>query len=204
MNHQTVRDKIYCLLLTLEPAKPFPYRRLKGAGSESSTKRAIRQLCEEGHLLRVMTGFYVRPKKHKLLPNITITCSPENLTKAWAKERGYILTTTSFEEAYRLRFQTQAPVQTEYWTNGPSRTFTVGNAIASTRHVPDNLLLWHDLPVGRLYRALQSLSVEHTKPRELQKALSILYSTEKEISQALLQMEQNESFQKWLSILNKV
>lgn len=175
MSRQMVRDKIYSRILELEPAKPFPYRLLKGLGSESSTQRAVRQLCEDGHLIRMMTGFYVRPKKHKLLPNITVTCSPEDLVKAWAKERSYILTTTSFEEAYRLRFQTQAPMRTEYWTNGPSKTFKIGNAIAFTRHVPDDLLLWHDLPVGRLYRALRSLSVEHTKPRELKKALSIVY-----------------------------
>lgn len=133
-------DKIYNRILKLEPTKPFPYRLLKGSGSESSTQRAVRQFCEEGHLVRVMTGFYVRPKKHKLLPDVTVTCSPENLAKAWAKERGYIFTTTRFEEAYFLRFQTQTPMQTEYWTNGSSRTFKVGNAIVFTRHVSDGLL----------------------------------------------------------------
>lgn len=192
MSRLTVRDKIYSRLLELEPSKPLPYRLLKGLGSESSTQRAVRQLCEEGHLTRVMTGFYVRPKKHNSMQNITLTCSPETLAKAWARERSYILTTTSFEEAYRLRFQTQAPVQTEYWTNGPSRTFKIGNAIASTRHVPDDLLLWHDLPIGRLYRALQSIPFRCIKPRDLKNALTILYSTKKEINQALQLMTQNQ------------
>lgn len=192
MSRQTVRDKVYSRILELQPVKPFPYRLLRGLGSESSTQRAVRQLCEEGHLVRVMTGFYVQPKKLESVPNITVTCSPEDLAKAWAKERGYILTTTSFEEAYRLRFQTQAPMQTEYWTNGPSRTFKIGNAIASSRHVPDNLLLWHDLPIGRLYRALQSLPFKYIKSSDLKKALTILYSTEKEINQALLLMTLNQ------------
>lgn len=201
MTGQTVRDKIFNRILELEPARPIPYRLFRGFGSNSSTHRAVGQLCEEGHLTRVMTGFYVRPKKLKSLPNITVTCSPEDLAKAWAKERNYILTTTGFEEAYRLRFQTQAPIQTQFWTNGPNKTFEIGNALVFAKHVPDDLLLWHDLPEGRLYRALQEINPKYTRSRDFRKALSILYSSDKKRKCAVLLLLQNRSIQAWHSLL---
>ncbi|WP_353302581.1 DUF6088 family protein [Sessilibacter corallicola] len=202
MSRQTVRDKIYSRLLELEPATPLPYHLFKGLGSESSTQRAIRRLCEEGHLIRVMTGYYVRPKKHKSLPNITVTCSPETLAKAWAKERGYILTTTGFEEAYRLKFQTQAPVQTVYWTNGPSKTFKIGNAIAFTKHVADDLLLWHDLPVGCLYRAMLNMEAENSNSIKFNRALSLLFKSARARKKAISDLYQVKSLNNWTALLD--
>ncbi|WP_460050011.1 DUF6088 family protein [Sessilibacter sp. MAH2] len=140
----TVLAKIQDKLLKFKLGKPILYRELKEFGSNSSTQRAIRHLCQRGDLVRVMVAFYVRPKLLDSVPGVAITCSPEDLTLAWAGEQNHILTTTSFEESYRLGFQTQMPVKKLFWTSGLNRAFVVGNSTISVRHVSSFKLLWHD------------------------------------------------------------
>lgn len=204
MGNQTIRDKIYLRIQKLECAKPFPYRLLKGLGSSSSTQRAVRRLCEEGHLEKLMIGFYIRPKQLKSVPSITVTCGVDDLVKVWAQERGYILTTTDFEEAYRLRLQTQAPMRTQFWTNGPTRLFQLGNAKVLTRHVPDRLLRWHDLPVGRLYRALRQVPASSAKPSSFKRALSMVCPEDhdKEVAKCLLLTARE--IEEWHEVIREV
>lgn len=188
MSKDLIREKLLSKLQDFELGRPIAYRELRGCGSDSATYRAVKHFCQIGILERVMTGFYVRPKQLTSIPGITVSCNTEELAKAWAKERGYILTTTDIEEAYRLRFQTQAPMQKQYWTNGPNKIFKVGNARVFTIHVSNRLLLWHDLPIGRLYRALQFVPVDNAALNSLRKAMSIICPDdhEKEVVKSLL------------------
>jgi len=193
----TVLERIQDKLSKFKPGKPIPYRQLKGFGSNSSTQRALRHLCQQGDLVRVMVGFYVRPKVLDSVPSVTITCSPEDLALAWAREQNHILTTTSFEESYRLGFQTQMPVKKLFWTNGPNRVFVVGNSTVSVGHVSSFKLLWYDQPVGSLYRALLDLPYEHTKEDEILSALRRLYDSENEARSALNQLIGVRQLRNW-------
>lgn len=94
MSSQSVRDKILDRILEFESGEHIAFRKLRGYGSDSATQRWLKHFCQKGTLIRVMTGFYVRPKPIASLPNITITCEPAALANAWAQEKGYILTTT--------------------------------------------------------------------------------------------------------------
>ncbi len=201
MSRQSVRDKILVRILEFEPGQPIAYRKLKGYGSGSATQRWIKHFCQMGTITRVMTGFYVRPKSIASLPNITVTCEPAALAKAWAQEKGYILTTTDVEELYRLRFQTQMPVHTQLWTNGPSKTFKIGNASVSIRHVPPSKLLWHDAPLGRLFRALQALNPETTEPDQLLRAFKLLGHSDNEINIDISVLIKESSLSRWAPAL---
>lgn len=203
MSRQPVRDKILRRILEFEPGQPIAYRKLKGYGSGSTTQKWLRHFCQAGTITRVMTGFYVRPKSIAPLPNTTITCEPAAIAKAWAQEKGYILTTTDIEELYRLRFQTQMPVHTQLWTNGPSKTFKVGNASVSTRHVPPSKLLWHDIPLGRLFRALQALNPKTTNPEKLVRAFKLLGHSESETLIGLSTLLKESSLAKWAPVLHE-
>jgi len=197
MSQQTVRDKIQSHLIQLESGVPILHRQLKGFGSNSATQKALRSLCEEGSLVRVMKGYYVRPKKLTSIPSIAVTCTPKDIAKLWAKEKGYILTSTSFEEAYRLRFQTQMPVKTQFWTDGPNKVFTVGKATVSVKHVAASKLLWHDLPLGRLYRAMQVLKPEYTSEPDLKQVLKKLCTSDQEIDESMALLSSEPLLKKW-------
>lgn len=201
MSRRSVRDKILVRIQEFEPGQPIAYRKLKGYGSVSATQRWIKHFCQTGTITRVMTGFYVRPKSIAFLPNITVTCEPAALAKAWAQEKGYILTTTDVEELYRLRFQTQMPVHTQLWTNGPSKTFKIGNASVSIRHVPPSKLLWYDVPLGRLFRALQALNPETIEPDELLRAFKLLGHSDNEINIDIPVLIKESSLSRWVPAL---
>ncbi|WP_339067159.1 DUF6088 family protein [Teredinibacter turnerae] len=203
MSSHSVRDKILDRILEFDPGQPIAYRELKGYGSGSATQRWIKHFCQMGTLTRVMTGFYVRPKSIASLPNITLTCEPAALAKAWAQEKGYILTTSDAEELYRLRFQTQMPVHTQLWTNGPSKIFKVGNASVSTRHVPPSKLMWHNIPLGRLFRALQALNPKTTNSEKLVRAFKLLGHSESETRIGLYTLLKEPSLAKWAPVLHE-
>ena len=54
------------------------------------------------------------------VPSIKLTASAEQVAKKWAQQNGYKLVRQGVDSAYRLGFQTQAPIKTVFWTNGVS------------------------------------------------------------------------------------
>ena len=204
MSRQSVRNKILGRIMEFASGQPITYRELKGYGSESATQRWLKHFCQEGTIIRVMTGYYVRPRSIASLPNLVVACEPTALAKAWTKENGYILTTTDFEELYRLRFQTQMSVHPQFWTNAPSKTFKIGNASVFIRHVPPSKLLWHDIPLGRLFRALQALNPETTRTEKLERAFRLLGLSENEIKIGISMMIDERSLARWSPALRAV
>ena len=97
---------------------PFSITGFYSLGSKVAVQKAMSRLVQEGVLERVAKGFYVRPKPLPSMPSIKTTASADQVAKVWAKEHGYKLVTQGQESAYRLGFQTQAPMKKVYWTNG--------------------------------------------------------------------------------------
>lgn len=94
-------------------------------------------------------------------------------------------------------------VHTQLWTNGPSKTFKIGNASVCTRQVPRSKLLWHDIPLGRLFRALQALNPKTTKPEKWVRAFKLLSHSESETSIGLSALIKEPSLTKWAPMLHE-
>ncbi|MEX0624212.1 DUF6088 family protein [Saccharospirillum sp.] len=133
---------------------PFSITGFYSLGNRTSVQKAMSRLAQEGVVERVSKGFYVRPKPLPSMPFIKTTASAEQVAKAWAKEHGYKLVSQGQEAAYRLGFQTQAPMKTVYWSNGPTREFKVGNQVVEVRHISGQKLRWGKTPEGTLLRGL--------------------------------------------------
>ena len=200
---KTTKALIVEKLLKLEPGIPTPYREFKQLGSSSSVHRAIYDLCETGNLVRVMRGFYAKPKLIPALPGKTISCSPEGLAHAWAIERGYVLVTSGFEEAYKLRFQTQAPVKAQLWSNGPNKIISIGHAHLTIKHVKKSKLLWSDAPLGRLYRALLTQHPNHLHTKSLQQAFLLLYEHDSDVQIAVAELKKSAETKIWRPLLEE-
>lgn len=71
-----------------------------------------------------------------------------------------MLVCQDMEESYRLGFQTQCPMASVYWSNGPTRNFRIGQSVAYVRHMSAKFLVWPGFPVSCLYRAMQAETVE--------------------------------------------
>lgn len=156
---------------------PFSITGFYSLGNRTSVQKAMSRLAQEGVVERVSKGFYVRPKPLPSMPSIKTTASAEQVAKVWAKEHGYKLVSQGQEAAYRLGFQTQAPMKTVYWSNGPSREFRIGNQVVEVRHISGQKLRWEKEPEGTLLRGLLVTPPESVEVSGLKKAVQRLSLT---------------------------
>lgn len=149
---------------------PFSIAGFYTLGTRTSVQKAFSRLAKQGEIERVSKGFYVRPKPLPSIPSIKTTASAEQVARVWAKEYGYKLVSQGQEVAYRLGLQTQAPMKTIFWSNGPSREFRVGNEVVQVRHISEQKLRWVREPEGALLRGLLVTPPESIGVTRLQKA----------------------------------
>lgn len=197
-------QKVLSRLSRIQRGVPFPISSFYELGSETSIQKAFSRLVQEGVVARVTKGFYARPKPLPSLPSIKTTASANEVARAWAKKHGYKLVSQGLESAYRLGFQTQAPMKSVYWSNGPSREFKIGNQIVEVRHIAEQKLRWENKPEGALLRGLlvtppQSVDVSDLK-RAVQR-LSLNTSEVKIISRKLSSLPQ---LSEWKSKLQQL
>lgn len=172
--------KVIERIARLRKGVPFSIGGFYQLGSHTSVQKAMSRMVKEGEIVRVSKGMYVRPKPLTSVPGIKVTASPEQVAKAWAKERGFKLASQGLEAAYKLGFQRQAPVKTVLWTNGPTREFRVGNATVSVRHVSPKKLRWFGRPEGMLLRSISVTNPETIGIGAIKTALQRLSLSETE------------------------
>ena len=172
----------------MKRGEPFPITGFYALGTRTSVQKAISRLTQEGKVVRLRKGFYVRPKPLASLPSIKTTASAEQMAKAWAKRYGYKLVSQGQEAAYHLGFQTQAPMKKVFWSNGASTNFKIGNQVVEVRHVSNKKLLWKAKPEGIMLRAMLVTPPEAVDSSSLKKAiqrLSLTPAQTKEIAEKL-------------------
>ncbi|KJG37734.1 hypothetical protein UA32_12310 [Photobacterium angustum] len=150
----STQAKIENRIKHIQKGLPFSINSFYESGSKASVQQSFSRLAKKGAITRLEKGIYCRPKPLKSIPSIKTVASAEDVARLWARQNGYKLVSQGQEEAYRLGLQTQAPIITLYWTNGPSRVFTVGKQQVKVIHVNSELLSWGNAPEGRLLRAL--------------------------------------------------
>jgi len=188
----SVPQKVLARLNRIKRGVPFPIDSFYELGSETSVQKAFSRLVKKGIVARVSKGFYARPKPlpSPSLPSIKTTASANEVARAWAKKHGYKLVSQGLESAYRLGFQTQAPMKAVYWSDGPSRRFKVGNEIVEVKHRSPVQLRWEGKPEGALLRGLSVTPAETVEMNTLTtafKRLSLTGSTAKSVIHKLLE-----------------
>ncbi|AUZ85972.1 hypothetical protein CDW43_03425 [Methylophaga nitratireducenticrescens] len=183
---------------------PFAITGFYSLGSRTSVQKVMSRLAQEGVVERVSKGFYVRPKTLPSMPSIKTTASAEQVAKAWAKEHGYRLVSQGEAAAYRLGFQTQAPMKTVYWSNGPSRQFRIGNQAVEVRHVSRQKLCWGDTAEGILLRALLVTPPESVKLSDLKRAVQRLSLSPEETGLVLHKLSDFSLLKVWQGKLQQL
>jgi hypothetical protein len=150
----SIQAKVESRIKYIQKGFPFSTNSFYKLGSCLAVQKALSRLAAQGTITRVNRGIYCRPKPLKSIPSITTTVSAVDIARLWARQHNYKLVTHGLEEAYKLGFQTQAPIIKLYWTNGPSREFAVGKQRVKVVHANSELLRWGNEPEGRLLRAL--------------------------------------------------
>jgi Family of unknown function (DUF6088) len=163
----SVAQKVLFRLNRIQRGAPFSIDGFYELGNQASVQKAFSRLVEEGVVERVSKGFYVRPKPLPSIPSIKTTASAEDVARAWARKHGYKLVSQGMESAYRLGFQSQAPIKTVYWSNGPSRNFSVGNETVEIKHRSANQLRWENKPEGIMLRGITVTPAENVEEQML-------------------------------------
>lgn len=199
--NMTTQDIVLHYIDNLERGAPFYIDELYELASKGSVQKAIGKLVRAGKVVRVSKGMYAAPKPLPSVPSIVITTSPEEIARLWAKKHGYRLVSQGVEAAYKIGFQTQAPVRTVYWSDGPTRKFTFGNATLFIRRVSNKKLKFSGQALGGLLRAIYATNADAIEMKDLQTAFNRLSITSIEMARMLKQLQEEPLPKKWISKL---
>lgn len=170
----SVQAKITSRIQRMKRGVPFSIAVFYELGSVTSVQKAFSRLSKEGVIERASKGFYVRPKPLANIPSVKVTTSAEQVARAWARKNNHKLVSQGLEAAYRIGFQTQAPMKKIFWTSGPTRKFKMGNEVVEARHITPSKLNWGEKPEGLLLRSMNVTSPESVGVSGLKTAFSRL------------------------------
>lgn len=194
-------DKVLLHLEGLERGAPFYVSDLYALGSRGSVYSAMGELVRSGKVVRISRGMYAAPKPLPSAPDIIITTSPEEIAKLWAKKHQYRLASQGLEAAYKIGFQTQAPVRSVYWSDGPTREFVFGNATLCIRRVSSKKLKFAGHALGVILRAIYVTDADTIEMKDLQVAFKRLSIPGTEMEKILKQLCEEPLPKKWVGKL---
>lgn len=193
--HQKVSNRVN----RIKRGTPFSINGFYSLGSRTSVQKALSRLAKEGIIERVSKGFYARPKPLENIPSIKVTANAEQVAKSWAKENGYKLVPQGLEDFYHLGLQNQAPMKTIFWSNGPSRTFKIGNQVVYVRYTTENKLRWANKTEGTILRDLLSMSPASVGISELSIAFKRSNIEPSKVHQTIEKLARIPQLQAWES-----
>jgi hypothetical protein len=200
----SISEKVVTRLHRMQRSKPFSITGFYTLGPRTSIQKSFSRLTKSGEIVRVGKGLYVRPKPLESIPTIKVTTSADQVARTWAREHGYTLVPQGLEEAYRLGLQTQAPVKTVFWSNGPSRSFKIGNESVEVKQVTDKKLKWAETTEGALLRGFLVLSPSSVGKAEMQAALARLKIPEEGYSAVFKKLKSALASKAWQAQLEEL
>ena len=111
--------------LSARKGEAVPVRDLLDLGTRVAVAKALSRLVQRGEIRRVGRGLYDVPRMGMLL-NEPMIQSPDELVKAWARKNGLRVVPSGAYAANLLGLTTQVPARITYYTNGRTRTLTLG------------------------------------------------------------------------------
>ncbi len=198
-----VSERISSKVNHMKRGLAFPISDFYKLGTRASVQKTMSRLAKKGVIQRVSKGFYVRPKPLASLPSVTTTTTVSQLAHAWSKEHGYKLVPQGLEEAYRLGFQSQAPVKAVFWSNGPVQQFKIGHEIADVRHVTEKKLRWPNKPEGQFLRAFSVMPSESVSASSFVMAIKRLGLSTDEASHVIKKLKTTALPIAWQNKLNE-
>ncbi|MCY3627025.1 MAG: hypothetical protein F4073_06835 [Rhodobacteraceae bacterium] len=133
--------------------QPFTTFELMPCGSRGAIDKVLSRLTQEGKIIRLSRGIFVRPKKNSyigtVLPEIT------EIIQKKAQNNGERIQVHGAEAARRLGLSTQVPLIPVYYTNASSRTYRIVNLTVKMIHTSNpRLLQFSGEPSGLAISAL--------------------------------------------------
>lgn len=147
----------------LSRGRPFTTSRFAAHGSRAAVDRALSRIVQEGEIVRLSRGVFVRPRTNRfvgvVLPGVT------EIVRTIAKHNGETVQVHGAEAARRFGLSTQAPITPVFHTSASSRSLRIGNTTVRLIHTSNRRRLqFAGEPAGLAIAALWYLGSENTTP----------------------------------------
>jgi hypothetical protein len=151
----------------------------------------LSELCNDGKLVRVSFGIYIKPKKSSFGPVMPTT---EEVARAIAKrDCAQILPTGATAENY-LGFSTQMPMNAIYLTSGTPRKVKVGNRTLTLKHSVPTTFAYKGEMMPILVLALKSIGQSNVT----EETLSVVYGVLKQYPEEATWQEDVALAPRWI------
>lgn len=141
-------------------------------GAAKTVNKALERLTNDGELMRIATGIYVRPEIDPVIGEVTPGI--EDIAKAIAKRDKARIVPTGNYALNRLGLSTQVPLNVVYLTDGAARKVKVGKrSITFKKASPKNVATIGEISTLAI-QALRTLGKDKASSDEISKIQELL------------------------------
>jgi hypothetical protein len=123
---QSIHNKIIKRIYTSGRDWAFSKNDFSDYGSDGAIRLALIRMEEEGTIRRVLRGLYDYPRISTLL-NEPMGPDLDQVARALARKSGWRIQPSENTALNLLGLSTQVPAQAVYLSDGPSKTYAIGN-----------------------------------------------------------------------------
>lgn len=147
-------------------------------GSRPAVRQALSRLVRQGTIRRVRRGLYELPRMGKLLNEPRVQ-SPDELVRAWASKNDLRVVPSGAQAANLLGLSTQVPAKLTYYTNGRTRTLTLGPYTVKLLNRGPKTMGVQGRTAPLVFQALRYLGREGVTPKVIERLRSGLSRKDK-------------------------
>jgi hypothetical protein len=132
-------------------------------GNRSAIDVTLHRLVRENTIRRLIRGLYYVPKLSPFLGQ-ELTPDMDAIAQALARKFGWRIQPSGAIAENLLGLSTQVPAKAVYLSDGPSRTYRIGNTTLSFKHTALKEVGFKLRESGLVVHALKSIGREHITP----------------------------------------
>jgi hypothetical protein len=165
---QTIENKISYRIRGIGGGWAFSPRDFLDIGGRSTVDSALHRLAQRGEIRRVIRGIYDYPRFSKLLDQ-QLSSDVDQVARALARKFRWRIQPTGATALNFLGLSTQVPARAIYLSDGPDKTYQIGNMTLVFEHTALKESGVKLKESGLIVQALKSLGSEQITPEVITK-----------------------------------
>ena len=144
----------------------------------NTVRQCLSRLEKSQQIVRIMRGVYYQPAYSELLQEYEAP-SPYHVALALARKFGWAIAPSGAAALNMLGLSTQVPTHWSYVSDGPYRTFSLGNITIEFRHCSSKEISGMSAKTALVIQVIKALGKENLDERSIQRIRRILSAEER-------------------------
>ena len=144
----------------------------------NTVRQCLSRLEKSQQIVRIMRGVYYQPAYSELLQEYEAP-SPHHVALALARKFGWSIAPSGVAALNMLGLSTQVPAHWSYVSDGPYRTFSLGNLTIEFRHCSSKEISGMSYKTALVIQAIKALGKENLDEGNIQRIRRILSDEER-------------------------